>query len=137
MSATSTRHVSARILATLLAAAGIVFAGSGGWIYAKARLAQVLLEVAWRRSIAGAPMPRPWPWADTTPIARLHIDRLDSSSIVLAGASGRNLAFGPAHVDGTASPGQPGNCVISAHRDTHFTVLQNVRPGDTIRLEDR
>ncbi|HUP46545.1 MAG TPA: class D sortase, partial [Thermoanaerobaculia bacterium] len=54
--------------------------------------------------------------------------------IVLAGASGRTMAFGPGHVDGTALPGQHGNCVITAHRDTHFAVLRNVVAGDRVVL---
>ena len=34
-------------------------------------------------------------------------------------------------------PGQPGNCIIAAHRDTHFRVLKDILPGDRIVLETR
>jgi sortase A len=55
--------------------------------------------------------------------------------IVLEGASGRNLAFGPAHDPASAMPGEPGNSVIEGHRDTHFAVLRGIKTGDTLRVE--
>jgi sortase A len=55
--------------------------------------------------------------------------------LVLAGASGRTLAFGPGHLDGSATPGDPGNAVITAHRDTHFRFLRNVALGDDVVVE--
>ena len=50
----------------------------------------------------------------------------------LAGVSGRTLAFGPGHVDGTPLPGDPGNSVLSGHRDTHFAFLRELRSGDIL-----
>jgi sortase A len=38
------------------------------------------------------------------------------------------------HVSGTAVPGQPGNIVLAAHRDTFFLGLGEIKPGDLIRL---
>jgi sortase A len=55
--------------------------------------------------------------------------------VVLEGSSGRNLAFGPSHDASSVLPGEPGNSVISAHRDTHFRELEHVRIGDRIRVE--
>jgi sortase A len=119
-----------RVAATMLLLSGIAFSSQGAWIYGKARLAQLLLELSWRGVIR-----KPWPWADTQALARLRLDRDGSEIIVLSGASGRNMAFGPAHLDGTARPGQPGNCVITAHRDTHFAPLRYLLPGDTLTLQ--
>ena len=51
-------------------------------------------------------------------------------------SSGRSLAFGPGHITGTALPGERGNSVISAHRDTHFTFLRDVRYGDELSIEN-
>lgn len=107
----------------------------GAYIPAKARLAQVLLDAAWERRLAGAPDTRPWPWADTRPLARLRQPRLGIDQVVLEGASGRVLAFGPAHVPGSAWPGEAGNVVISGHRDTHFSWLAALRDGDELVLE--
>ncbi len=116
---------------------GIALFGHGLGIYGKARLAQVLLHRAWARTRAGERGVKPWPSADTWPVARLSIPSAGAGAdfIVLSGASGRTLAFGPGHLDGSASPGEPGNCVLSAHRDTQFACLRGLVPGDSVVLE--
>lgn len=109
--------------------------GSAGYIHAKALLAQDLLEGAWQRTLAGDHDARPWPWADTVPLARLLAPSQGRDLIVLTHASGRALAFGPAHVSGTALPGEPGTSVIAGHRDTHFAFLGQLRRGDPIDVQ--
>ena len=116
---------------------GIGSLSYGTYIPAKAWLAQVLLERAWERRLAGAADTRPWPWADTRPLARLRQPRLGIEQIVLEGASGRVLAFGPGHVLGSARPGAAGNVVISGHRDTHFRWLSALRDGDDLLLQTK
>ena len=118
-----------RVAAAMLLLSGVALSSNGAWIYGKATLAQLLLELSWRGVIR-----KPWPWADTHAIARLRL-RDGSDIIVLSGASGRNMAFGPGHLDGSAMPGDPGNCVITAHRDTHFAPLRYLLPGDTFTIE--
>ena len=107
-------------------------AGEAAYIQAKAWLAQQLLRSAWERSLGHGANSKPWPWADTHPVARLQAPRLHADLLVLAGASGRTLAFGPGHVTGTALPGQAGNSVLSGHRDTHFAFLRHLLPGDLL-----
>ena len=104
------------------------------WIPVKAEVAQVLLRRAWADTLSGSEAVKPWPWADTWPIARLRAPRLGVDLFVLAGATGRTLAFGPGHVDGTARPGRSGNCVLSGHRDTHFRFLEDLALGDDLEL---
>ncbi len=137
-----TRRRVLAVSACLLLAASLWQAGAGVYIHAKAALAQILIDDAWRRAQdgddrAGDGQARPWPWADTRPVARLEIPRLGARMIVLAGASGRSLAFGPGHVDGSALPGEIGVSLIAGHRDTHFRLLEDVVVGDAIRTEDR
>lgn len=123
-------------VAMLALAVGLWCLGAAAWIHVKALLAQVLIEHAWIDNLAkGEPVQRPWSWADTVPVARLEFVRQRRSMIVLAGDSGRVLAFGPGHRPGSALPGAQGNSVISAHRDTHFAVLEKVGVGDLIRVE--
>ena len=129
-----TRSRLRRASAILLVAAALLF-GQGAWIYAKASVAQVLLRRAWRLTVLGGKTVAPWPWADTWPIARLRAPRFREDVIVLAGTSGRSLAFGPGHLDGSARPGDAGNCVISAHRDTQFEFLRLLEIGDVVDLE--
>jgi sortase A len=105
------------------------------WIHGKAWVAQALIARAWAEAEGGGKAPPPWPWADTRPVARLVIPELDVDEIVLAGASGRTLAFGPGHLDGTAPPGRPGLAVVSGHRDTHFRFLEDLRRGMLIRIQ--
>lgn len=111
--------------------------GRAAWIEAKAHLAQVLVRRAWRQTLAGARDARPWPWADTHPVARLSLPGQGIETFVLAGASGRTLAFGPGHLDGTPRPGERGNAVISGHRDTHFAFLRRLGRGDEVVVEGR
>ena len=125
------------VIAAALAIAGAALFGNGVYLYAKARVAQLLLARAWSRTLHGERDVKPWRWADTWPVAKIEFPRQRASAIVLAGASGRTMAFGPGHLDGTAMPGERGNCAISAHRDTQFAVLRDVIAGDPIVVQSR
>ena len=118
-----------------LAAIGLWQLGSGLYIHAKAWLAQALIESSWTSTLAGQREVRPWPWADTWPVARLRVPAADVDLFVLADASGRSLAFGPGYWNGSAQPGTAGNTIIAAHRDTHFRFLQHVARGQEILLQ--
>jgi sortase A len=122
-------------LALVLALLGTWQVASAGWIHAKARLAQHLIASAWIGARDGAPARRPWPWADMRPVARLTVPGRGVVLYVLDNASPRALAFGPAHVGGTAAPGSAGNAVIVAHRDTHFAFLRSLAMDDEIDVE--
>ena len=123
--------------AAILALLGAALFGQGAWIHVKALLAQVLLERAFAASLSTGHAVKPWPWADTWPVARIEVPRLHRSTIVLAGSSGQALAFGPGHVERTPEAGELGTAVYSAHRDTHFAFLADVRIGDAIRVTRR
>lgn len=112
----------------------LVLFGQSIWIFAKAQLAQVLLERAFTQSIALGEPVKAWNWADTWPVARVTIPRIHASAIVLQGGSGEALAFGPALLNETSGIGEPGTAVISAHRDTHFAFLKDVVAGDRISI---
>ena len=109
--------------------------GQGTYIQAKAWLAQVLIKQAWARTLEGEAQAKPWPWADTWPVARISVPGRDIERYVLAGANGRTIAFGPGHVFGTPLPGEAGNSVVGAHRDTHFAFLRDVKPGEEIIVQ--
>jgi len=125
------------LAALLMLAAGVWFLGGAAWMQGKALLAQALIQRAWAANLDGGTMQaRPWSWADTTPVGRLEFVRQRQSMIVLAGDSGRILAFGPGHRPGSAPPGGAGNSVISGHRDTHFAVLEKIEVGDVLKVEN-
>lgn len=119
----------------------------GLWIPFKALVAQELLELAWAESQARQTQVRPWPWADTWPVARLiyqygtgdqqgnAAEENRQSLIVLDGAHGESLAFGPGQVFGDDRNAGP--TVIAGHRDTHFKSLEHLETGSELQLQSR
>ncbi len=73
-------------------------------------------------------------------IARIVIPRIGLDAIVVEladMADNESLKKGPGHIQGTAYPGQAGNCVISGHRTTYgapFRAINELQPGDEIIL---
>ncbi len=118
-------------------AAALWQGGQGLYIHAKAQLAQVLIKDAWAESLSSGRAIKPWSWADTAPIARLIVPGHDIDLFVLAGSSGRTLAFGPGHMTGTPLPGAPGRSLIGGHRDTHFRFLKDLAPGEHLIVQRR
>lgn len=137
---------------------GGLLVSNGAYVWAKAQFAQVLIASAWKHSVhaAEANIPshsanqtleaqaiktKPWPWADTYPVAKLTLPSKSLGSLsgeplyVLAGASGRTMAFGPGHMSATPLPFEGGNSVITGHRDTHFAALQYLNKGDSIDVQ--
>lgn len=121
-----------RLFAAMAVIAALFFTAQAAWIPAKAELGQWLLERAWAARVAGAPAPKPWPWADTSPVAVLEAPRLGLRQLVLEGASDRNLAWGPAAV----TPVEGRDVILSGHRDTHFAPLASLAPGDELILRN-
>ncbi|MBU2677074.1 MAG: class GN sortase [Gammaproteobacteria bacterium] len=129
------RRVAGRWLVACLLCLGFWQLGSGAYIPAKAWLAQELMQRAWLRAGKDVERAVPWPWADTWPVARLRSKSRQVDLIVLAGGSGRTLAFGPGHLSASAMPGEIGNTVIAGHRDTHFKFLRTVEKGELLSVE--
>ncbi len=124
------------LLIVMLMVGGSLLCGSGVWIHAKALLAQVLLRQAWEQTLTQELAVKPWPWADTWPVARLRAPKYEQDLIVLAGQAGATLAFGPGMLANSAGPGKPGTCILAGHRDASFSFLQQVQPDDVFVLED-
>ncbi|HKD79832.1 MAG TPA: class GN sortase [Candidatus Angelobacter sp.] len=124
-----------RLLCVIALMAGAGLTARAAYLHAKAELAGILIRRAWQQSVETGASHAPWPWADTHPIGRLQIPRLDYDEIVLEGATPRTLAFGPARMFTSAEMGEPGNLVLAGHRTSWFRRLEAVRQGDTIQLE--
>ena len=126
---------------------------AAGWIQGKAIVAQQLLDHSWQKTLSSSRdgdddsdngnddyktrNHKPWPWADTWPVAKLTVPRLGVDQIVVAGDSGSSLAFAPGHSYASAEPGDNGLTMISAHRDTHFRFLQDLVIDDSLHLQSR
>lgn len=67
-------------------------------------------------------------------LTRVSIPKIDLDAIVIEGTSRKQLALGPGHMERTALPGETGNSVITAHRDTFFRHIYELNKGDEIRV---
>jgi sortase A len=65
-------------------------------------------------------------------VGRLEIPRLKISVIAFEGTDGPVLDRGAGHLIGSALPGDTGNSVFAAHRDTFFRELRNIHKDDLI-----
>lgn len=123
-----------RVLSALILSAGACLTGRAEYLSAKAKLAGVLIRRAWELSMHSGEPHAPWPWADSYPIARLQIPRLDYDEIVLDDATPRTLAFGPALLLSGSAIGKPGNVVLAGHRTSWFRPLEKIAQGDRIEI---
>jgi sortase A len=70
------------------------------------------------------------------PLGRIEIPRTKVSAAILDGVDAGTLDRAVGHVPGTAFPGEAsGRVALAAHRDTFFRNLDDLKIGDTIRLE--
>jgi sortase A len=67
-----------------------------------------------------------------SPIGRIEISSIGIAAMVLEGTDGKTLSVAVGHVPGTPVPGQQGNVVLAAHRDTFFRGLRKIRRDDEI-----
>jgi sortase A len=70
-------------------------------------------------------------------LTRVTIPKINLDLIVLEGTNYRALRVGPGHLQNTPAPGDLGNSVISAHRDTFFRHIYELTPGDEIQVRRR
>jgi sortase A len=66
------------------------------------------------------------------PLGRLEIPSIGFSALFVEGDDNRTLRRAVGHIPGTAAPGSSGNVGLSAHRDTFFRHLNEIREGDVI-----
>jgi len=130
------RKLSISLLALLLLAGGGYFSFKAIKIEVKAKVAQVLLDYTWNKSLKENKPYKPWPSFDGSPILKLEIPRYNISQIVLEGTSGQALAFGPAFHQESFLPSSNKITAISSHRDSHGEFIKNLEIGDILKLQD-
>jgi len=89
------------------------------------------------RALAGEHDVKPWPWADTWPVARLVVPSLGIDQIVLEGTHRRTLAFGPGQLESGSSAKDVRIMILTGHRDIHFQFLEILHAGETLLLQAR
>jgi LPXTG-site transpeptidase (sortase) family protein len=67
-------------------------------------------------------------------VGRVEIPRLGISVVVFEGTDSNILELGAGHWTGSALPGESGNVVMAAHRDTFFRDLRNIRDSDVVNV---
>src|SRR5262249_39482805 len=70
-------------------------------------------------------------------LTRISIPRIELDAVVVEGTSYRQLAVAPGHLEDTVTPGEDGNAVITAHRDTFFRHIFELKKGDNILIQRR
>lgn len=65
-------------------------------------------------------------------LARLEIARLGVFGLIEDGFDASTLGTGIGLLPQGAKPGEPGNMILAAHRDTYFSGLSDATPGDLI-----
>ncbi len=68
-------------------------------------------------------------------LTRLIIPKISLDSFVVEGTSHKALLRGPGRLKSSAEPGQPGNVIISAHRDTFFRHVFELARGDQVEVQ--
>ena len=131
------RKASILSLIFLLVIGGGYFAYEGLKIELKAKVAQVLLQYAWSKTLQTGKYYQPWPSFDGKPILLLEISSHNISQIVLNGTSGHSLAFGPSFHEESFLPHERKVTIISSHRDSHGVHIKKLQLGEEIKLQDQ
>ena len=131
------RKASILSLIFLLVIGGGYFAYEGLKIELKAKVAQILLQHAWSKTLQTGKFYKPWPSFDGKPILLLEIFSHNISQIVLSGTSGQSLAFGPSWHLESFLPHEGKVTIISSHRDSHGVYIKKLQLGEEIKLQDQ
>ena len=99
--------------------------------YASMYAGQKQLQQRWARQNSSSPVSTPAA-ASGDGLTRLSIPRISLDAVIVEGISYRKLAIAPGHIPGTPLPGEAGNSVISAHRDTFFRHIYELKKGDDV-----
>jgi sortase A len=105
--------------------------------YASMYAEQKRLAREWERQNSVAPMQlasQPGPAAPHDGLIRLSIPKISLDAVVVEGTSRHQLAIAPGHYKDSSFPGETGNTVITAHRDTFFRHIYELQKGDSIEL---
>jgi len=107
------------------------------WLPAKALLSQHLISYSWHQAMQLQQKIKPWPWADTYPIAELSFHRLKKNIVVLNGGDPTTLAFSAGAIAPFNQTNSVQPFVVAGHRDSHFSFLNEVFMNDIISLADK
>jgi len=115
-----------------LMVAGLVLLLYVGTQYGTMAWEQRRLARAWDERYAARPVAEAAPAKADDGLVRVTIPKIDLDAIVVDGITPKKLLVGPGRMTETALPGEAGNSVITAHRDTFFRNIYQLQRGDEI-----
>jgi sortase A len=110
-------------------ALGVLALGYAGFVFADSHVYQALEMKKFKQ--AGL-LAEPHILAEGDVIGEIQVPRLGLNAIVVQGDSPANLRRAVGHISKSALPGEWGNVALAGHRDTFFSPLRDIRPGDKI-----
>jgi LPXTG-site transpeptidase (sortase) family protein len=120
-----------RWLPTILMVFGIALLVGVGHEYWAMYREQALLEQQWELQNQATPLNNE-PKVVNDGLTRVEIPKIDLDAIVVEGTSWKKLRLGPGRITSSAHPGERGNSVITAHRDTFFRHIGDLQMNDEI-----
>jgi sortase A len=117
--------------------AGIAILGYCAYVWLDARVYQRNEERSFEEIKLSAPPPVPGRLAPPIPhavLGKIEIHQVGISAMIAEGVDHGTLKRAVGHIPGTALPGEDGNIVLAAHRDTFFRPLRNIQKGTEISL---
>lgn len=122
---------------------------NASWLPTKAWLSQALISYSWQEAMTQQNQLqgnkttntkvaiKPWPWADTFPIAELSFKRLNEDIVVLNGGDPTTLAFSAGAIAPFNQTNSAQPFVVAGHRDSHFAFLEDILMKDVISMTDQ
>jgi len=126
-----------KIIKSSLLITGSLLCLHAGWLPAKGWLSQQLISYSWHQTVDLKQESKPWPWADTYPIAKLSFKRLNKNIVVLNGSDPTTLAFSAGAIAPFNQVKSTQPFVVAGHQDSHFSFLEGVIMNDIISLADK
>ncbi len=124
-----------RYFAPLLVFSGVALLGYAGFQYGVMIYQQRHLQTVWREQQKTGHGSGDRAEVEYGGLTRISIPSIGLSAVIVEGTDTFSLLIGPGHLIGTAQPGESGNSVVSAHRDTFFHRIRKLIPGDHILIE--
>lgn len=130
--ASKRRNTILRVAHYILLACGVLALVYAGYVITDARAYQAIEQSKFEKTTKSEAR---GPIADGGAIGEVEVPRLGLKVIFVQGDSQRILRRAVGHMSETAMPGEKGNVVLTAHRDSFFRPLRNIQSGDTIKIE--
>jgi len=127
-------YFSRKAVSLALIVIGVALLGYVGSQYWGMYRSQQRLEAEWERQASAATTPGQALIPPEQMLTRVVIPKIGLDAIVVEGASRKDLSEGPGHMRETAMPGETGNAVITAHRDTFFRHIYELVKGDHVQV---